>query len=85
MEQAAEFAMSGEENRDLGLAYWELMADRDKSVEAFGKALSDLNDKGQLLELGGFIAAKVGAEGRAEDELGWRAPEARRGRDHRHW
>ncbi len=61
MEQAAEFAMSGEENRDLGLAYWELMADRDKSVEAFGKALSDLNDKGQLLDLGGFIAAKVGA------------------------
>ena len=61
MEQAAEFAMSGEENRDLAIAYWELMGDRDKSVDAFGKVLSDLNDKAQLLELGGFIASKVGA------------------------
>ena len=59
MDQAAEFAMSGEENLDLARGYWTLLADKAKSVAAFAKALPEVNDKAQLLELGGFIAVQV--------------------------
>lgn len=59
MEQAAEFAMSGEENLDLARGYWDLLADKAKAVDAYGKALPEINDKGQLLEIGGFVASQV--------------------------
>jgi tetratricopeptide (TPR) repeat protein len=61
LEQAAGFAMSGEEQRDLAVAYWDLMADRDQALTSFERALSDLNEKAELFDLGGFIGARVGA------------------------
>jgi hypothetical protein len=61
MQQAADFAMSGEENLDLAKGYWTLLADKDKAVVAFEKALPEVGDKAQLMELAGYAAGEVGA------------------------
>ena len=60
MQQAADFAMTGEEQLDLGNGYWDLLQDKEAATTAYEKALPDLNDKTQLLELATRIGAKIG-------------------------
>ncbi len=60
MQQAADFAMTGEEQLDLGNGYWELLQDKEAATTAYEKALPDLNDKTQLLDLAARIGADIG-------------------------
>lgn len=60
LEKAEEFAMTGDENTALGLAYWQLLKDKDSSATAFEKGLKDLNDKQQLIDFAKIIATELG-------------------------
>jgi hypothetical protein len=59
MEQAGEYAMTGEENVMLAEAAWKLLGDKDAAVEGYRKALGEIDDKDQLIALAKTVMTEL--------------------------
>ncbi len=60
LENAKEYAMTGEEQIDLALGIWELLKDKDLASESFKAGVNDLNDKDKLFNYAKIIALEIG-------------------------
>ena len=59
MQSGQEYAMTGEEQIDLAVGYWNLFQDKDAASQGFEKGLKDISDIAKLLEFAKQLASDM--------------------------